>query len=83
MNNKQPTIVKKAHLKTAIIFFCGWLFIAYIIFKNLQELGGLPGLMNEIKSGGYSDLILLAFSIFLLAQFFRSLFKYLSFKDDV
>jgi hypothetical protein len=81
MNNMQPTAVKKAHLKVAIIFLGGWLFIAYIIYQNVQELGGLSGLMNEIRSGGYSDLVLLVFSIFLLAQFFRNLFKYLSFKD--
>ena len=77
MNNKQPPADKKAHLKVALVFFGACLFVAYAFFTNIQELGGINGLMDEISAGSYSDLLLLALSIFLLAQGFYHLFKYL------
>ena len=82
MTDKHESIAKQAYLKVTLISICGWLFIAYVIFRNIRELGGFPGLMDEIKNGGYSDLFLLALSIFFLAKFFQSLYMYLSFKDD-
>lgn len=82
MIHKDTSIKKKAYLKAALVFFAGWLFIAYVIVNNLLELGGLPGLMNVIQSGDYSDLILLVFSIFLLAYFFKNLYLFFSSKDS-
>lgn len=82
MTDKRTSINKKVYLKVALVFFASWLFLAYIIYSNIQELGGLSGLTNEIINGAYSDVILLAFSIFCLAKFFQNLFIYLSLKDD-
>ena len=82
MKNKHTTVGKKAYLKTALIFFAFWLFLAFVIFNNMREPGGLPGLMNEVGNGGYSDLILLVLSVFFLAKFFQSLSLYFRFKND-
>ncbi|RLW62677.1 MAG: hypothetical protein B6D73_18280 [gamma proteobacterium symbiont of Stewartia floridana] len=82
MINKRQAIDKNAHLKAALIFIGAWLFIAYIIFKNIKELGGLPELINEIRNGGYSELILLGFSVFLLAKFLQHFFNYLTFREN-
>lgn len=72
MTDKHESIAKKTYLKVTLILFCGWLFIAYVIFKNIRELGGFPGFLNEIKNGGYSDLFLLALGIFFWLSFFKT-----------
>ncbi len=77
MNNNQPPVDHKAHLKVAMAFFGGWLFVVIAIFNNIQELGGVNGLIQEIGAGSYSDLLLIALSIFFLAQAFNHLFKFL------
>lgn len=53
-----------------------WLYIAYVLFGNLQEVGGVVGLMDEVRSGGYSNLILLVFSVVLLAMGIQHLVLY-------
>ena len=82
MSENRETITRQAHLRVAFIFFTFWLFILYVIFTNIRDLGGLAGFEDVIKNGDYSDLLLFAFSIFLLAMFIRSMFKYFLFKDD-
>ena len=82
MPDEDAVSKKKAHLKVAAIFFAFWLFIIYVIVQNIRDLGRLPGFMEVIGKGDYSDLILVALSIYLLAMAFRSLFFYLSIKRD-
>ena len=82
MTNTQAPVDHKAHLKVALIFLGAWLFIVYVLFKNIHELGGLHGLLNEIRGGEFSDLLLVAFSIFLLAKGLYHLFKYRSLKNQ-
>ena len=80
-DNKTP-VARQTHLKLAVVFLCVWLFVVYQLYDNIQQAGGLPGFIEVIGGGDYSDLILLALSIFLLAYFFRSLFMYFALKDD-
>ena len=82
MPDKDADSKKKAHLKVAVISFAFWLLMIYAIIQNIRDLGGLPGFMDVFAKGDYSDLILVAFSIYLLAMAFRSLFLYLSLKRD-
>ena len=82
MSEKRETITRRAHLKSALIFLAFWLIIAHVLVKNIRDLGGVSGLVGVVRSGDYSDLVLMAFSIYLLAMFIRSLFKFFKFKDD-
>ena len=82
MTEKHEPVNRQGYLKVALIMFGFWLFIISVIFNNIQELGGLSGLIEVIKAGDYSDFILVALSIFLLAKAVQSLFKYINFQDD-
>jgi hypothetical protein len=78
MTDTDRSIGKRGHLKVGLIFFTAWLFILYILFQNIQELGGIQGLIDEVINGVYIDLILLLFSIYLLAEAIRNLYLYYS-----
>ncbi len=75
MTSKQTQADKTAHLKVALIFLGAWVLVAFVIFRNIRELGGINGLLGDIQDGNYSELILLALSIFVLAQGLYHLFK--------
>ena len=82
MSEKNEPVNAQAHLKVALISFGFWLFLIYVIFENIRELGGLSGLIGVMEDGDYSDLLLLALSIFLLARAFHSTVMYFRHKDD-
>ena len=69
---------KTNYLKVSIGYFIAWASVAYYMFNEFKESGGVEYIFSSIVDGNYYPVLLVATSIVLLALFMNSLKFYLN-----
>ena len=73
---------KMTHLYSALASFTAWLLVAYLLYRELQALHGLQGVLDNMLRGEYEAALLLGVSILLLALSIRSFFLYVTSSNE-
>jgi hypothetical protein len=71
---------RSRYLKSGVLYFVIWLFVAFFLYSELKDEGGVSHILRSAESGNYSPILLLVLSIVLFAYALKSIAAY--FKVD-